>query len=105
MSDLVVVCYLWRDSSRDNRGYVLTPDHVRILRSMVGRNLTLPHRFVCVTDEDLDFMEVDTVPLDWTKHVPGTVFMRLMQHNPDIIREPRKTLNHAAEFSGGTQEQ
>jgi hypothetical protein len=48
---------------------------------MVERNLTVPHRFVCVTDDDVD--GVETVKLDWSKHVPGTVFIRLMQHRPD----------------------
>ena len=49
---------------------------------MVSRSLTVPHRFVCVTDDNID--GVDCVPLDWRKHVPGTVFIRLMQHRPDI---------------------
>lgn len=51
---------------------------------MVKRNLTIPHKFICVTDDDIE--GIDTVPLDWTKHVPGTVYMRLMQHNPDWCR-------------------
>ena len=51
---------------------------------MVERNLTVPHRIVCVTDEKIDGIE--TVPMDWRKHVPGTVFARLMQHNPEWCR-------------------
>lgn len=78
---LTVATYLWRDPSRDNRGYVCEPEHVRILKAMVERNLMLPHRFVCVTDEEVE--GVETVPMDWTKHIPGTVFARLMQHNPE----------------------
>lgn len=51
---------------------------------MVERNLSIPHRRVCVTHRPdlIDFME--TVPLDDRKHVPGTVFARLMLHRPDI---------------------
>lgn len=79
---LTVSCFLWDDTTRENRGYKFGPEHVRILRNMVERNLTLPHRFVCVTDEKIEGIE--TVPLDWTKHVPGTVFLRLMQYRPDI---------------------
>ena len=78
---ITVATYYWRDETRDNRGYVFNHDHIRVLRNMVERNLTLPHRFVCVTDDKVE--GVETVPLDWRKHVPGTVFMRLMQHNPE----------------------
>jgi hypothetical protein len=49
---------------------------------MVRRNLTVPHKFICVTNEVID--GVETFPLDYSKHVPGTIFMRLMQHNPVI---------------------
>ena len=51
---------------------------------MVARNLTLPHRFVCVTDDKIE--GVETVPFDWRKHVPGTVYARLMQHNTEWAR-------------------
>ena len=83
---LVVSTFLWRDPTRDNRGYILTPDHVRILKNMVERNLTIPHKFICVTDEDLNHLDIETVPLNWEKHVPGTVFMRLLQHNEEWAR-------------------
>ena len=79
---LTVATYFWNDPARASRGYSFNHDHVRILRNMVERNLTLPHRFVCVTDDKIEGIE--TVPLDWNKHVPGTIFMRLMQHNPKI---------------------
>jgi hypothetical protein len=78
---LAVTTYFWRDPARDGRGYQFNHDHVRILKSMVERNLTLPHRFVCVTDDEIDGIE--TVPLDWSKHVSGTCFIRLMQRRPD----------------------
>lgn len=48
---------------------------------MVKRNLTVPHRFVCVTDHEIE--GVETFPIDMSKHVPGTVFARLYQHSPD----------------------
>jgi hypothetical protein len=57
---------------------------------MVARNLSLPHRFVCVTDDKIE--DIETVKLDWSKHVPGTVFVRLMQHRRDygeLIDAPR----------------
>jgi len=83
--DLTVVTFFWQDRTRDNRGYTFNQDHVRILKNMVDRNLTIPHRFVCVTDELID--GVETAPMDWRKHIPGTVYARLMQHNPDWCRE------------------
>ena len=51
---------------------------------MVKRNLTIPHRTICVTHRPdlIDFME--TVPLDTTKHVPGTCTVKLMTWRPDI---------------------
>lgn len=81
---ITIAAYFWRDPTRDHRGYVFNHDHVRILRNMVARNLTLPHRFVCVTDDKIE--GVETVPFDWRKHVPGTVYARLMQHNPEWAR-------------------
>ena len=51
---------------------------------MVERNLTIPHRRICITHRPdlIDFME--TVPLDVTKHVPGTCAVKLMSWRPDI---------------------
>lgn len=81
---LAVTCFFWRDGTRDNRGYTFDHDHVRILRNMVARNLTVPHRFVCVTDDEIE--DIETIKLDWAKNIPGTVFIRLMQHRPDYKR-------------------
>ena len=81
---ITIATYLWRDHSRDHRGYTFDHDHVRILQAMVRRNLNQAHRFVCVTDDHIQ--GVETVPLDWRKHIPGTVFARLMQHNEDWCR-------------------
>ena len=42
---------------------------------MVRRNLTIPHNFVCITDQKIGGMFTAGIP--WEKHVPGTVFVRL----------------------------
>jgi hypothetical protein len=81
---LTVVTYMWTDPTRDRRGYTFNDDYVRILKAMVKRNLSVPHRFVCVTDHEIE--GVETFPLDFSKHVTGTVFLRLMQHNPETAR-------------------
>ena len=80
VTELVVSTFFWQDPDR-KRDYQFTHDHVRILRNMVGRHLTIPHRFVCVTDDKID--DIETIPLDWSKHLPGTCFIRLMQRRPD----------------------
>lgn len=78
-----VVCYFWVDAAR-RRSYQISPENVRIWNNMVERNLTLPHRRICVTHRPdlIDFME--TVPLDSSKHVPGTCGVKLMQWRSDI---------------------
>ena len=85
MSDLTVACYFWIDPAR-NRSYQITPDDVRAWDRMIAKHLTLSHRRVCITHRPdlIDFME--TVPLDCTKHVPGTCTVKLMTWRPDIGR-------------------
>ncbi len=80
---LSVVCWYWNDPAR-MRGYEFTPEDVRIWDSMISRNLTIPHRRICVTHRPdlIDFME--TVPLDESKHVPGTCTIKLMAWRKDI---------------------
>jgi hypothetical protein len=91
MTDLTVTTFYWSDPER-RRDYSFNPEHVRILRNMVERNLSVPHRFVCVTNEAFQYPigeEIETIPLDreWfdkcRKHCPGTVFPRLWMRSPD----------------------
>lgn len=80
-----VVCFYWVDEARQ-RSYRISPEDVRVWDRMVARNLTVPHRRICVTHrpDQIDFME--TVPLDMTKHVPGTCLVKLMVWRPDIAK-------------------
>jgi len=78
---LAVTCFLWRDPARDSRGYTFKDDYVRILRNMVRRHLSIEHKFVCVSDHEID--DIQTLPIDMSKHIPGTVYARLMQHRRD----------------------
>lgn len=78
---ITVVCFYWQDPGRQ-RSYTFNHDHVRILRNMVERHLSLPHRFICITDDKIDGIE--TVPIDWRTHVPGTCGVKLMHWRPDI---------------------
>lgn len=80
---LSICSYFWIDPSR-KRSYQITPEDVRIWDSMIARNVTIPHRRICITHRPdlIDFME--TVPLDCTKHVPGTCLVKLMHWRKDI---------------------
>lgn len=74
-----IVCFFWVDAAR-KRSYQITPEDVRIWDRMVARNVTVPHRRMCVTHRPdlIDFME--TLPLDLEKHVPGTCLVKLQAH-------------------------
>jgi hypothetical protein len=56
---LTVVCWKWREP-----GYrhVYEAAHVNVLRSMLARHCSLPHRLVCVTDDPAD-IHCETFPL------------------------------------------
>jgi hypothetical protein len=89
---LVVCAFFWVDPAR-NRQVALTPEDVRIWDRMVARHLTIPHRRVCVTHRPdlIDFM--NTVPLDMTKHVPGTCLVKLQAHKPGgVAKEGERVL-------------
>lgn len=82
---LAVVSFFWVDDARAKmRRAVPNPEDVRIWDRMVARNLSVPHRRVCITHRPdlIDFME--TAPLDMTKHVPGTCLVKLQAHRPDM---------------------
>jgi hypothetical protein len=82
---LCVASFFWSDPARAKvRSASITSDDVRIWDRMVGRHISIPHRRVCITHRPdlIDFME--TVPIDCTKHVPGTCLVKLMVHRPDI---------------------
>ncbi len=63
---LTVVCFKWFDPrGRYNDRVLYTAEHVNSLKRMVRRHLSLPHRFVCITDDEqgLD-PDIRPVPID-----------------------------------------
>jgi hypothetical protein len=61
-----VVCFLWDDGVRN-----YLPEHVNQLAIMVHKHLAVPHRFICITDEEDGFsddVELFKLPEDarWT---------------------------------------
>ena len=80
---LTVTTFLWHDDARV-RSYKFDPSHVVVLRNMVKRHLSIDHEFVCVTDRPFKEDGIRCAPLDMSKHVPGTCFVRLMLRHPRI---------------------
>lgn len=48
-----VVCWLWSGTGLGDRPY--RPEHVNTLQRAVARNLSIPHRFICVADSSEGF--------------------------------------------------
>lgn len=85
MEALTVATYLWDDPA-SRAAYRYTADDVRLLKRMVDRHMTVPHGFVCVTDQPEAFAPSDgirTVALNRSAHVPGRIFDKLMTFHPE----------------------
>ena len=57
--ELTVICWKWSQSKYRSK---FGPHQVHKLRNMLERNLQIPHRFVCITD-DARGLDVETIPL------------------------------------------
>jgi hypothetical protein len=83
---LTVATYWWSPDTQKPSGYhAYTPDDVRLLQRMVARYMGQPHEFVVITERPglfADDAAIRAVELDWTTHVPGTCFVRLMTFSP-----------------------
>lgn len=87
---LTICCWLWQQPGGRTR---YTAGHVNILRAMVKRHLSMPHRFACITDTPLGLrrdIEVIEPPRDfedvriptWGPHMPQCL-RRLAMFRPD----------------------
>ena len=83
---LTVVCFYWYDpQAKCRKIYRYKPEHVYLLKWMVERNLTIPHEFICVTDNPEQFEgKIKTVLLDKTTFILGTRYAKLMLWRRDI---------------------
>jgi hypothetical protein len=81
---LTVCCFLWTDPARQ-RSYTFGRDDVKLWNDMIEKNLTIPHRRVCITHRP-DLVEdfIETIPIDPAKHVPGLCTVKLMVRRPDM---------------------
>jgi hypothetical protein len=57
----MITVLLWKWRQRNYRSK-FTADHVNIMTNMIGRNLDLPHKVLCITD-DPDGVKCETYPL------------------------------------------
>lgn len=93
---LDVICWKWKP----NPGYrsKFSVDTVNVLRRMVARNLSMPHRFSCITDDSKGIdPEVRVIPL-WNdfSNVPSPSGA----HNPSCYRRLRMFAPDAVELIG-----
>lgn len=77
---LTVVSFLWYGDrwTKDDMG----PEYVRRLKRGVERNLTIPHKFVCITNVPGDIKEIESIPLyppSWRGCLP-----RLVMYDPNM---------------------
>lgn len=63
-------------------GGIYTPEWVRKLRDGVARNLTVPHRFVCISDVDVPCERIE-LDVDW----PGW-WAKIFMFKPGVIVGP-----------------
>lgn len=81
---LIIGCYLWGDA--------YSVGDVKLLRDMVARHTTVPHEFVCVTDNKAQFegTGIRAIALDPQCCVGAGMFQQLMPFHPlagDILGE------------------
>ena len=79
---LTVLTWMWR---QDNVLHQYRPEYVQTLQSMVKRHLKMPHRFLCITDQDVP--NVDCVPL--LEEMPRVKNPRWQIHRPQCYRRLR----------------
>jgi hypothetical protein len=65
---IVITVLLWKWKQKNYRSK-FTAENVNIMTRMIGRNLDLPHRFLCITD-DPEGIECETHPLWDEPNIP-----------------------------------
>lgn len=81
---LTIAIFYWVDPARQ-RSYKFDKNDIRIFCNMIRRNVTIPHRVVCVTHvpELMDDI-VECIPLDDSKHIPNGCTAKLMVWRRDV---------------------
>jgi hypothetical protein len=82
---ITIACWKWE---RIKTGHQLpnvgdyTADHVHKMRNMLARHVTIPYRFVCITDDPTG-LDCETIPL-WEKYEGGGCYHRLKVFDPNF---------------------
>jgi hypothetical protein len=82
---ITIACWKWE---RIKTGHQLpnvcdySVSHVHKMKNMLERNVTIPYRFVCITDDPTG-LECETIPL-WEKYEGGGCYHRLRVFDPDF---------------------
>lgn len=83
----VAICtYWWQPDPGSKFAAPYTADDVRRLQGMVAKHCTVPHEFLVITDQPdmfADDADIRAVPIDYSTHVPGRCFVRLMTFHPE----------------------
>ena len=88
MEKLTVLSYLWYDpEGKKNHIYVYGREHVILLYNQLKRHLTIPFEFVIATDQPelLEGTGIRTIPLDKSKHVAATRYIKLQTFKPGAV--------------------
>lgn len=86
MQPLTIASFLWFDPHyRHNDKYVYSLGDVLLWRDMVDKNLTIPHEFVCITDqpEMFDGTSIRPVEIDKRCYYPNKLYQQVMAFHPD----------------------
>lgn len=90
MTDLSVICWKWKPEGATYRSE-FTGDHVNTLKRMVERNLSVPHRFICFTDdpegidEDIEIVKLWENPVEcFGSHKKPNCFYRIKAFSKDF---------------------
>lgn len=84
---VTIVTFLWNDPNAKHKGtYEFTAKHVNRLAKALRKNLTVPHRFVCITDmpRGIDTENVYVFPMWGAYRDLGRCFTRLRLWGNDI---------------------
>jgi hypothetical protein len=86
---LTVICWKWNQEGYRTK---FSAEHVNICHEMVKRNLKIPHRFVCITD-DPKGVNCETIPL-WKSDI------HLSEGRPNCYRRLKVFEENAKEWLG-----
>ena len=80
-----IITYLWHAEPKQPWKKPYCSDDARILAGMAFQQVSIPYRFICITDRPEEFDGdplVEAVPLDQRIHLKGTCYAKLFTFSP-----------------------